>query len=208
MNALSTPEFKTLTKVLFFKCSRTFGCKANPPQPPFKKGGDNAGVGGCVAIRHKSMKIYHQIDYPKAPLFEGGLGGFALNYKRLGNKKMLTYSKIVKPLARELRNNQTDAEVLLWSRIRRKQILGVQFNRQKPIDRYIVDFYSASTKLVIELDGIQHYEIDAIEYDFERTKMLESFGLKVMRFDNSLIFSELDNVISIIYDEVKNRISC
>jgi very-short-patch-repair endonuclease len=136
------------------------------------------------------------------------LGGFALNYKRLGNKKMLTYSKIVKPLARELRNNQTDAEVLLWSRIRRKQILGVQFNRQKPIDRYIVDFYSASTKLVIELDGIQHYEIDAIEYDFERTKTLESFGLKVMRFDNSLIFSELDNVISIIYDEVKNRISC
>ena len=121
---------------------------------------------------------------------------------------MLTYSKIVKPLARELRNNQTDAEVLLWSRIRRKQILGVKFNRQKPIDRYIVDFYSASTKLVIELDGIQHYEIDAIEYDFERTKMLESFGLKVMRFDNSLIFSELDNVISIIYDEVKNRISC
>jgi very-short-patch-repair endonuclease len=136
------------------------------------------------------------------------LGGFALNYKRLGNKKMLTYSKIVKPLARELRNNQTDAEVLLWSRIRRKQILGVQFNRQKPIDRYIVDFYSTSTKLVIELDGIQHYEIDAIEYDFERTKTLESFGLKVMRFDNSLIFSELDNVISIIYDEVKNRISC
>jgi very-short-patch-repair endonuclease len=136
------------------------------------------------------------------------LGGFALNYKRLGNKKMLTYSKIVKPLARELRNNQTDAEVLLWSRIRRKQILGVQFNRQKPIDRYIVDFYSTSAKLVIELDGIQHYEIDAIEYDFERTKTLESFGLKVMRFDNSLIFSELDNVISIIYDEVKNRISC
>ena len=142
------------------------------------------------------------------PFLKGGWGGFALNYKRLGNKKMLTYSKIVKPLARELRNNQTDAEVLLWSRIRRKQILGVQFNRQKPIDRYIVDFYSASTKLVIELDGIQHYEIDAIEYDFERTKMLESFGLKVMRFDNSLIFSELDNVISIIYDEVKNRISC
>jgi very-short-patch-repair endonuclease len=136
------------------------------------------------------------------------LGGFALNYKQLGNKKMLTYSKIVKPLARELRNNQTDAEVLLWSRIRRKQILGVQFNRQKPIDRYIVDFYSTSAKLVIELDGIQHYEIDAIEYDFERTKTLESFGLKVMRFDNSLIFSELDNVISIIYDEVKNRISC
>ncbi len=91
---------------------------------------------------------------------------------------MLTYSKIVKPLARELRNNQTDAEVLLWSRIRRKQILGVQFNRQKPIDRYIVDFYSTSAKLVIELDGIQHYEIDAIEYDFERTKTLESFGLK------------------------------
>ena len=120
---------------------------------------------------------------------------------------MLIYSKTVKPLARELRTNQTDAEVLLWSRIRRKQILGVQFNRQKPIDRYIVDFYSASAKLVIELDGMQHYEVDAVEYDFERTKILESLGLKVIRFDNALVFSELDNVMSVIHDEVKNRIS-
>ena len=120
---------------------------------------------------------------------------------------MLTYSKTIKPLARELRSNQTDAEALLWSRIRRKQLLGIQFNRQKPIDRYIVDFYSAAAKLVIELDGIQHYEMDAVEYDFERTKTLESLGLKVIRFDNSRIFSELDDVISIIYDEVKTRIS-
>jgi len=121
---------------------------------------------------------------------------------------MLTYSTLVKPLARELRKNQTDAEILLWSRIRCKQILGVQFNRQKPIDRYIVDFYSASAKLIIELDGAQHYEMNAVEYDLERTNTLESLNLKVIRFDNSLVFSELDKVLSVIYDEVKNRISC
>jgi hypothetical protein len=60
MNALSTPEFKTLTKVLFFKCSGTFGCKANPPQPPFKKGGDNAGVAECrgnTAHKHENITI-------------------------------------------------------------------------------------------------------------------------------------------------------
>ncbi|MFI3180403.1 MAG: endonuclease domain-containing protein, partial [Methylococcales bacterium] len=88
------------------------------------------------------------------------------------------YSRATKPLTRELRKNQTGAEELLWFRIRRKQILGVQFNRQKPIASYIVDFYSLDAKLVIELDGVQHHEPDAFVYDFERTKVLESLGLK------------------------------
>jgi very-short-patch-repair endonuclease len=116
---------------------------------------------------------------------------------------MLPYSKTTKPLARELRKNQTGAEELLWSRIRRKQILGVQFKRQKPIDRYIVDFYGVEAKLVIELDGSQHFEVDAIEYDLERTKMLESLGLKVIRFDNSQVFKEFESVLAVIYDTVK-----
>ena len=91
---------------------------------------------------------------------------------------MLPYSRTTKPLARELRKNQTGAEELLWYRIRRKQILGVQFNRQRPIAGYIVDFYGVQAKLVIELDGCQHYEPDAMAYDFERTKVLESLGLE------------------------------
>ena len=119
---------------------------------------------------------------------------------------MLIYSKTAKPLARELRKNQTGAEELLWSRLRGKQILGVTFNRQKPLGRYIVDFYSFAAKLVIELDGSQHYEPDAVADDFERTKVLESLGLKVIRFDNSPVFKELESVLSVIYDAVKMRV--
>ena len=119
---------------------------------------------------------------------------------------MLPYSRTTKPLARELRKNQTGAEELLWYHIRRKQILGVQFNRQRPIAGYIVDFYGVEAKLVIELDGSQHYEPDAIAYDFERTKVLESLGLKVIRFDNAQVFSELNGVVSVILKEVEVRL--
>ncbi|MDD5216037.1 MAG: DUF559 domain-containing protein [Methylococcales bacterium] len=119
---------------------------------------------------------------------------------------MLPYSRNTKPLAQALRKNQTDAEGLLWSRIRRKQILGVQFKRQKPIANYIVDFYGVEAKLVIELDGSQHFESDALAYDFERTKVLESLGVKVIRFDNLQVFNELESVLAAIYREVEMRI--
>ncbi|MDD5214499.1 MAG: DUF559 domain-containing protein [Methylococcales bacterium] len=111
---------------------------------------------------------------------------------------MLPYSRTTKPLARELRKNQTGAEELLWYRIRRKQILGVQFNRQRPIEGYIVDFYGVQAKLVIELDGSQHDESDAIAYDFERTK--------VIQFANSQVFENLNGVVSVILKEVEIRV--
>jgi very-short-patch-repair endonuclease len=119
---------------------------------------------------------------------------------------MLPYSRTTKPLARELRKNQTGAEQLLWHRLRRKQILGVQFNRQRPIAGYIVDFYGVEAKLVIELDGSQYNEPDAIAYDFERTKVLESLGLKVIRFANSQVFDNLNGVVSVILKEVEMRV--
>lgn len=119
---------------------------------------------------------------------------------------MLLYLETSKPLARELRKTQTDAEKRLWSYLRGKQILGVTFNRQKPIGRYIVDFYSFAAKLVVELDGSQHYEVNAMADDLERTKVLESLGLKVIRFDNSQVFNELESVLTVIYDAVKMRV--
>ena len=119
---------------------------------------------------------------------------------------MLKYKNYLKPLARELRKNQTGAEELLWSRIRRKQILGVQFKRQKPIGRYIVDFYGVEAKLVIELDGSQHFEPEAIGYDLQRTQFLESQGLKVLRFDNLQILNELESVLAVICEGVKKRV--
>jgi very-short-patch-repair endonuclease len=119
---------------------------------------------------------------------------------------MLPYSKTTKTFARELRNNSTEAEKLLWSRLRGKQILGVTFNRQKPLANYIVDFYSYRANLVVELDGSQHFEANAIDYDAQRTKVLESQGLKVIRFDNSQIFENLNGVFWVIYKEVEMRV--
>ena len=69
-----------------------------------------------------------------------------------------TYDIRLKQYSRDLRANCTEAEKLLWSHIRRKQILGVQFYRQKPIERFIVDFCASRPKIIIELDGSQHYE--------------------------------------------------
>jgi very-short-patch-repair endonuclease len=74
---------------------------------------------------------------------------------------MLRYSNQLKTNSRKLRKNMTDAERLLWSRLRRKQLKGLQVYRQKPIDGFIVDFYCPKANLVIELDGGQHYS-DAV----------------------------------------------
>ena len=71
---------------------------------------------------------------------------------------MLPYGQNLKSPARELRSGMTDAEQLLWSRVRRKQILGIQFYRQKPIGPFIVDFHAPAAGLVFEVDGGQHFE--------------------------------------------------
>jgi very-short-patch-repair endonuclease len=90
----------------------------------------------------------------------------------------------LKTLSRNLRSNLTDTEALLWSRLRRKQILSVQFYRQKPIGNYIVDFYAPAVYLVIELDGGQHFEEEYLLRDQERDAYLQAQNLKVSRFDN------------------------
>ena len=113
------------------------------------------------------------------------------------------YKPILKPFSRTLRSNLTDAEQLLWSKLRRKQILGVQFYRQKPLANYIVDFYCAAANLVIELDGSQHFEPDHQASDAERDRALESLGLLVLRFDNRQIMQELDAVMQVIFEAVE-----
>ena len=77
----------------------------------------------------------------------------------------------------------TEAEQRLWSRLRRKQLNGVQFYRQKPLGAYIVDFYAPVAKLVIEVDGSQHLEQDQRRSDVARDRYLSDIGLTVMRFD-------------------------
>ncbi len=119
---------------------------------------------------------------------------------------MKPYNPALKPFSRNLRSNMTDAEQLLWSKLRRKQILGLQFYRQKPLANYIVDFYCAAANLVIELDGSQHFEPSHQASDTERDRVLESMGIQVLRFDNRQVLTELDAVMSVVFNTVEKQI--
>lgn len=100
---------------------------------------------------------------------------------------MKPYNKKLKQPSRDLRNNMTDAEQLLWQRLRCKQILGLQFYRQKPILNFIVDFYCPVANLVIECDGGQHFTDEGLEADRVREEALVQLGLRVLRFDNAKV---------------------
>lgn len=125
--------------------------------------------------------------------------GFREIYKRI---KMKPYNKNLKQASRDLRNNMTEAEKMLWSKLRGKQILGLQFYRQKPILNFIVDFYCPVANLVIECDGGQHYTIEGLEADSIRDVALVELGLRVLRFDNQQIMNETDVVAQVIYEVI------
>ena len=93
----------------------------------------------------------------------------------------------------------TEAEILLWSRIRKRQILGVQFNRQKPLYNYIVDFYGHQCSLVIECDGSQHNDEEGQKKDEERDKTLVEQGIKILRFSNIEVLHYLEDVMQCIW---------
>ena len=119
---------------------------------------------------------------------------------------MERYNSKLKGLSRTLRTNLTDAEQVLWQHIRRKQIQGVQFYRQKPLLAFIVDFYCPAAKLVIELDGSQHYEEEHQNKDQARDDTLAELGLQVLRFDNRQVLLEIDAVLAVIDATVKKRV--
>lgn len=104
--------------------------------------------------------------------------------------------------AKELRKSSTPAERRLWKYISRKQLHGVDFDRQKPIDRYIVDFYCKQLKLAIEIDG-QSHDFKA-EYDLKRQQVLESFSITVIRFSETEVLKDLETVLSEIEYWVQN----
>ncbi|UCB52350.1 MAG: endonuclease domain-containing protein [Candidatus Zixiibacteriota bacterium] len=115
---------------------------------------------------------------------------------------MLLYNKRLKGNARVLRRNMTDAERLLWSRIRRKQLKAYQFYRQKIIGNYIVDFYCPKTRLVIELDGSQHYGEEGMKRDKERDAYLKNVGLKILKFSDREVFENLNGVLEKMYEHL------
>ncbi len=120
---------------------------------------------------------------------------------------MEDYNLKLKRPARTLRTNMTDAEQKLWHRIRRKQIQGLQFYRQKPLLTFIVDFYCPEAKLVIELDGDQHFEAAHQVKDQERDAAFAGLGLLVLRFDNRQVLTETHAVMEMIDRAVKERLN-
>ena len=101
----------------------------------------------------------------------------------------------VRVRARALRTNQTDAEALLWSRLRSRQINNLKFRRQCPIGPYFADFACLEIGLVIELDGGQHADASGNRYDQKRSDAMAALGFQTLRFWNHEVLSETDAVL-------------
>ena len=117
-------------------------------------------------------------------------------------QRMLIYNNNLKMYSRDLRKNLTDAERRLWSTIRMKQINSCQFYRQRIIGDYIVDFYCPRAKLVIEVDGGQHYSDEMAEVDRKRDDYLKNQGLKVLRFSNTEVLNNIEGVVESILENM------
>lgn len=115
---------------------------------------------------------------------------------------MLSYNKSLKQISRNLRSNMTDAETLLWSKLRGKQLKGCQFYRQKIIGNYIADFYSPKSKLVIEVDGGQHYSEEGKEKDRKRDDYMRILGITVLRFSDTEVLRDIDTVLEKIWSKL------
>ena len=115
---------------------------------------------------------------------------------------MQTIPKHLIQISRALRKNQTPWEAKLWYYMRGNRMLGVQFKRQVRLGSYVVDFYCASKKLVIELDGGQHNEILQQNIDFAKDKYLKEQGLTVLRFWNN----EVDNNLEGVLERIRERL--
>ena len=100
--------------------------------------------------------------------------------------------------ARELRKTSPDAEQRLWQRLRNRQLCGWKFRRQHPIDRYFADFACVEAGLVVELDGGQHFEPEAVSADARRTSALNAAGFRVLRFNDHEALAQTDALLNAI----------
>jgi very-short-patch-repair endonuclease len=111
-------------------------------------------------------------------------------------RKIIPYNPKLKALARKLRNNSTYMEILLWEYLKGRRMKGYDFDRQKPIDNYIVDFYCKDLFLAIEIDGESHYGKE--KKDEKRDKRLSQLGVTVLRFDDLELRYDLKRVLETI----------
>jgi very-short-patch-repair endonuclease len=111
-------------------------------------------------------------------------------------------NNLITQAAQELRQRQTEAEEILWNRLRNKQLNGAKFRRQEPIGKYIVDFVSFEDRLVLEIDGSPHNAVEVKTKDSQRTLWLEGEGFKVLRFWNSDVLNDAEGVLEKIKDNL------
>ena len=111
-------------------------------------------------------------------------------------RKIIPYNPKLKEFARKLRKNSTFTEIMLWNYLRGKQIRGYDFDRQRPIDNFIVDFYCKDLQLAIEVDGESHYANP--EKDKKKDKRLKELGVTVLRFEDLDVRHKLDKVVESI----------
>jgi very-short-patch-repair endonuclease len=114
------------------------------------------------------------------------------NHLQVHNKKEL------KQIRKDLRNNATTAEAVLWKSLQRSQLEGQKFRRQHSVGNYVLDFYCPAEKLAIELDGNHHFTDAGYEYDLSRTAFLNDLKIQVLRFENKLIFQNIESVLEAI----------
>lgn len=115
-------------------------------------------------------------------------------------RQIIPYNPKLKEIARQLRNNSTLSEVLLWLELKGKKMRGYDFHRQKPIDNYIVDFFCHELMLVIEIDGISHTWEEVAVNDEIRQRKIESLGIQFLRFDDKEIKQNMSFVLNTIHD--------
>ena len=116
----------------------------------------------------------------------------------------IDYDKDHKDFSRELRNNSTLGEILLWNQLKAGKIPGYKFNRQKPLENYIVDFYCKKLNLVIEVDGYSHQFKS--KKDLKRDKDFNKIGLSVLRFTEQQCRKDMLNVVRAIEGWIENQI--
>lgn len=105
--------------------------------------------------------------------------------------------------AKELRNNMTPAEKIMWEKLNRKQLMGYKFRRQHPIDSFIADFYCHAAKLVIEVDGKIHESSEQKEHDSGRDFQLKELGLNILRFSNEEVINDIEKVLKVISADLR-----
>ena len=118
--------------------------------------------------------------------------------RQMHKRKIISYTPNLKELARQLRNNSTKAEIILWQKLKGKQMYGYDFHRQKPIDNYIIDFFCHELMLGIEVDGYSHQIIEVFNKDVKKEGVMNMIGIHILRFSDEQVLKDTDNVIRAI----------